>query len=101
MPETQDDEPTATLYYSHAVPQTLMADLETLARGLPVGAIVRIQAEASEVRQRIPNWCAAHGWRILHSSDNWELELEGSPSWKGGKYRFDIVKETNAPETPA
>ncbi len=84
--------PAATLYYGDASLQHLMADLETLAQGFPVGAVVRLRGPDPGILEVIPAWCARHGWRILRQGDTWETELIGAPRWKVAGYCFDIQK---------
>jgi hypothetical protein len=100
MPEVPAYEPVATLYYGAASVQDLMADLDTLARGQPAGAVIRVRGPDPEILALIPAWCAQHGWHILQRGDTWETELLGAPRWAIAGYRFDIQKATGAADTP-
>jgi hypothetical protein len=76
-----EPEAAATLYYHHASPGQLMADIETLIQGVPVEGIVRVFTPSPETWEQLQAWCVARGYGIARRSDEYACWV-GVPSYK-------------------
>jgi hypothetical protein len=74
-----EPEAVATLYYHHAGPEQLMADLEKLVRGVPAGGIVRVFTPLPETWEQMRAWCAVRNYGIVRRTDEY-ADWAGRPN---------------------
>ena len=61
----------ATLYYHHARPEQLMADLEKLNQGVSTGGIVRVYTPSPETWEQVQGWCVARRYGIVRRTEDY------------------------------
>jgi hypothetical protein len=90
-----DEDSTITLWYSGVALPKLLADVDTLAQGLPEGTVLRVRTDQPEAWTAVPALCLERGYRLLHRSDTWEgvteIALMAEHPPPSGPYRFDIA----------